>query len=376
MMIFFVKLGDVMVTKGPQEDTGAPLIYLCKMAEDTEVIVNELLCFMQNNFVKIGKEEVNNLICSFYTSEEVVKAKNELFTIAEGLSVNNLPRNITRKAGENKRRLDTEDTLQLYALLDVNKVALPTFVAANLSRLPAPINSTGSEISLLKLDVHELSKQMASIQSKLDSLCSVTTQLAVQPVPIAGPNPGTGARQIEKPTGFNQDSLSTEATTMLSSTVAYSMVNGTHGLSAVTPVTFPVLAADPPAEPSWAQASAALDNEAQFQTVTYKRRRQPLLVGRRIVDCNVKAVPRRITCFVGRLDNETTADDLKDYLTAAGVKGIKCVRLVAKNGRTFYSAAFRVSCDAESRDLLFDETLWPAGAELRDWIFYNHNGTG
>jgi hypothetical protein len=44
------------------------------MAEDVDVIVNELLCIVQNNFAKISKEELDTAICSFYATDEVVMA--------------------------------------------------------------------------------------------------------------------------------------------------------------------------------------------------------------------------------------------------------------------------------------------------------------
>ena len=76
-----------------------------------------------------------------------------------------------------------------------------------------------------------------------------------------------------------------------------------------------------------------------------------------------------LTCFVGRLDAYTTSQELHDYLTSVGIKGVVCKRLVPKEGRVFKSAASRVSCCLESRDMFYSEANWPAGAELRDWFF-------
>ena len=30
-----------------------------------------------------------------------------------------------------------------------------------------------------------------------------------------------------------------------------------------------------------------------------------------------------------------------------------------------------VSCDVTSKDIFYDESIWPEGCELRDWIFYD-----
>ena len=87
----------------------------------------------------------------------------------------------------------------------------------------------------------------------------------------------------------------------------------------------------------------------------------------------VKAVPRYLVCFVGRLERDTTEDDLCNYLAEAGIKDAACRKLEDKDG-VFRTAAFRVSCRAEYRSLFYDESTWPEGAELRDWVFRRRNG--
>jgi hypothetical protein len=101
--------------------------------------------------------------------------------------------------------------------------------------------------------------------------------------------------------------------------------NHTTGSNVAVPMDVSASIADPQSSVrSWAQMAAVLDYAAPFKTVTYKHRRQPLLVGSRLTEYGVMAVLRRLTCFVGRLDNDTTAEDLTEYLSAAGVKGVVC----------------------------------------------------
>jgi len=86
---------------------------------------------------------------------------------------------------------------------------------------------------------------------------------------------------------------------------------------------------------------------------------------------NIKAVPRRkiISAFVGRLDNSTSEDDLVEMLSDAGVNGVKCSKLKPKPDSTWTTAAFYVSCEEDSRDVFFDEAIWPEGPELSDCYF-------
>ena len=71
------------------------------------------------------------------------------------------------------------------------------------------------------------------------------------------------------------------------------------------------------------------------------------------------------------LEASTTEQQLSDWLAKVGISGVTCSRIVPKDGRTFNTAAFRVSCDAEYAKLFYDEASWPAGCELRDWVFRN-----
>jgi len=53
------------------------------------------------------------------------------------------------------------------------------------------------------------------------------------------------------------------------------------------------------------------------------------------------------------------------------MKGVTSRKLVAKDGRTFRTSAYRVTCCTESAELFHEESLWPSGVELRDWICYH-----
>jgi len=90
-----------------------------------------------------------------------------------------------------------------------------------------------------------------------------------------------------------------------------------------------------------------------------------------ISDDDVKAIPRKpvLAAFVGRLHRDTTDKDLTTYLTREGMKGVVCRRLKPKDGQTFHTSAFYVSCCTESAELFYNEECWPAGVELRDWVY-------
>jgi len=114
---------------------------------------------------------------------------------------------------------------------------------------------------------------------------------------------------------------------------------------------------------------------SKMNAATSDGRKKLILCGKRPTAAsaeggNVKAVPRRITAFVGRLHADTTEESLKTYLRDAGFHYPYCRKLINKDNK-FKTAAFMVSCDSSCSDIFYNESSWPAGCELRDWIFHN-----
>jgi hypothetical protein len=69
----------------------------------------------------------------------------------------------------------------------------------------------------------------------------------------------------------------------------------------------------------------------------------------------VRAIQRPLTCFVGRLDINTTESDLSDYLNSVGIRKAVCKKLSAKDGRVFKAAAFRVTCCADYHEAFYSQ---------------------
>ena len=66
---------------------------------------------------------------------------------------------------------------------------------------------------------------------------------------------------------------------------------------------------------------------------------------------------------------DTSEEDLTSFLTGVGLKDVRCKLMVPKEGHTFYTAAFRVSCHLEDKAKLLDGASWPIGVEVREWFF-------
>jgi len=101
--------------------------------------------------------------------------------------------------------------------------------------------------------------------------------------------------------------------------------------------------------------------------------RRPTKYGTGQSSNKVKSVPRRLTGFVGRLEKDTSEEDLCSYLDEVGIKDAQCPKLDDKDG-LFRTAAFRVSCRDIYKERFYDESNWPDGVVLRDWVFRRRDG--
>jgi hypothetical protein len=317
------------------------------MADEISLVRSEVLCFVQNNISCTPKANLVTCLCGFYSCEDIVQAKDVLFNVASDLDrVVDLPRNRTRR-GDSKQRADVDDLFELWAVLDLAKAKLPTFVAADLRRLP-PLSMTNADVCALSVSVMEIRSQlvaMSTAQSKL-------------------------ADNLEKAVQGQANSLASRPAR-----------KSTEGSSMSSP------AKDPPFSPStsrpWSEIAAVTavsDNDPPnvdgFTTVSRKKRQpdmpriRPMIRGNKAVSGDkLRPVPRRIAAFVGRLHVDTTEDDLLSFLKDAKIVNPFCRKLVAKDGKQFKTAAFMVSCDICSSEQFFSESTWPDGCELRDWVY-------
>jgi hypothetical protein len=85
---------------------------------------------------------------------------------------------------------------------------------------------------------------------------------------------------------------------------------------------------------SWATTASA--NNEGWKEVSRKTKVAVKVKGIRS-DLSVKAVPRKeiVAAFVGRLNLDTEENDLRDFLTSAGLNDVKCKKLKVKDGQKF-----------------------------------------
>jgi hypothetical protein len=216
--------------------------------------------------------------------------------------------------------------------------------------------------------VVDMKAQLATVESKLCDLAAhVKSSGGLSGPPAAAQRSPHSSASTRPPTNVAPASVSMELGPGLASSTSTLPANGT-----VNPAT---------TQRSWAEhlrsppATAPTDADG-FTTVMRSGRAKPqrkAVSGKRaLVDGKIKTVPRRFLVFVSRLHKDTTVDDLAEMLKECGIEECGCVKLSdkGKDGHIFKSAAFMVTFDVRYQDIVYNETTWPAFAEVREWIFH------
>lgn len=317
------------------------------MSSSRVLFRSELLFYVQNNVACVPRDIIISTLCGFYSDDEVAEAKSALFAVAATSEANDcLPRHRIRR-GDGRQRADAGDILELWEALDTGKIDLPLFVAADQKRIP-PVTASDSDASVMSVNLMEVKVQLKHLAKSQQQLADSVA--------------GMQRKLLESTkSAISEAIISTQEFPPLMDAANRSPT--AQGNSA-----------------SWSKmadevaASGGIRGEVcKTNTSASRDRKKLILRGKRAVPdegVNVKAIPRRIYAFVGRLDIDTTEESLKTFLLDAGFHYPYCRKLADKD-KKFKTAAFMVSCDSSCSDLFYNEASWPVGCEVRDWIFYN-----
>ena len=103
----------------------------------TTIVKNELLCFVQNMYGNFPTMSIVNVISNFFDDDEIVSSEKLVHEIiVKAVGGIEAPRYCTRKASDNKRKLECEVLLKWFSLVDENNIDIPSFAAVNLARIP------------------------------------------------------------------------------------------------------------------------------------------------------------------------------------------------------------------------------------------------
>jgi hypothetical protein len=334
------------------------------------LLVSELLCYLLNKYGNVQIEALKKVILSFYSGKEISAAKELLFKTVFELSedqTSGLPRNVNRRKSDSRAATELDDIVGLIDAVDEKQLLtkLPEFVARKPERLP-PFRADELDLCLAVRRIAELEEKVSFVATQCVQLATMVSDMkmtmssnslgaAINLLGSAGPGVGDSIRPI--PSSGTQGSVTVPSNVSSDSQASTSWADmaGSVSFDPVDPVGQRRAPVQPPStRPTLAPVvrGAKLTGSGKGQTA-------------------IRGVPRRINAFAGRLHKDTTEDELHDLLISAGVMDAQCKKLEAKNGREFSTAAFRVSCSITWSDAFYRSETWPAGAEVRDWVFYD-----
>ena len=254
--------------------------------------------------------------------------------------------------------------LNLWEVLDTAKASLPSFGDVDMKRYP-PVALANSDTFGLTVNVLDVRSQMADVRSQVSTMVSQMKKMEEsQRLLTERLNHHGTAKQSSWPSWPTISSVSARSTAV--DLAAPPAIHLSAPASVSGSVRSNQSALPPPSSATYASALAsstdrpAVDSDG-FTLVGGRRSspaRKTIRSKKTVTDnCKLHPMSRRFTAFVERLLFDTSADDLSEFLEAAGVIKPTCKRLEAKNGRQFKTAAFMVSCDAGSKDIFYDESI-------------------
>ncbi len=325
---------------------------------DKELVLNELLFFVQNKFGNKLFAVLQGIIVGFYSGTAICKAKSKLHEVAVKLIGDAAGKLKDRRDGDNKKKMDVQDLLELYAKLDKKKVELPLFVAASMAKVPGD-RPTECDVSAFAANLFDLKTVVEGIQRELVSLKK------------GGDSTTSGQKSASL-----SDVLSDRLVVHLPNTDPAPAVNEDRDWDGMASDSEDSMS-DVPVNTF---ASVAGKSNVSWETVNKggrKKKRASKLTPRESIYGNkdISDVPSKLRtvtdvrlwhCKISRIGEGITIDDVKDYVREQGVTSLQ-MEALPKHGDAPMSMHIAVPYDA--KDTVMQAKFWPRGIRVGGWHF-------
>ena len=116
-----------------------------------------------------------------------------------------------RTEGDGRRRLDSNDILELCTVLDAAKAPIPTFSAVVWKRLP-PTSLTDTDLCALTVSMMEMKNRLVELTTQLPAM--IKSQLSagrpfIQPTHVSLEQPGPSSNNLytDQPSGSSKSTV-------------------------------------------------------------------------------------------------------------------------------------------------------------------------
>lgn len=374
------------------------------------IVINELLCFIQNKLSVMDDDSLLRICVSSFTSEDIKQAKSLLFE-----SVQTDRRNILRKQ-KGKENRDLSDIITLLKGTDPD--ITPLFVAQQLEKLP-PVTFDHLDVTKLLKDLTVLKTQVESISTSFvsqDQLKVALTNLKYDSIPEQTLYDSSninirrgGAYQDSGPVGLSYVSETSNTQSLMENQIIFSRetretpkkkdegISTTSDTVSNTGDTESQRTTGSLSQPSTssppAQRSVDADrlaNDAALVTSenlhgenvnngwTKVSKRKAKLKYRYLGqmgmnsdgDVKFKAAERQCPIFITNIHVDTKEQDIVSHIYEKTKQNVTLQKILIK--RETSHKAFKFFVPVSSLPLFLNETLWPKGVIFRRFVNYKH----
>jgi hypothetical protein len=311
------------------------------------VVINELLCYVDNSLKKFASANVKTTIIKFYTDGEVSAAKKLLIQSFPNLP--SLP--AVQRQGERKKLREVDDIMQVFRSIDEHGYSDKTvrFAAVDLARVPSYTKEEECLDSVLA--------RLSSLESQLESVTNLAraNNKDISSLKLNPPEKDDDVFAVPKPSYAEQLKRLSLASASAIPVPARRPLRNMRLTS---------LASDTVTKPAKRLRSDAGEDDITDKPFVEIRRRKPPKGGKR-EGCTINGGISHLTLFVSHLQKDTTEDQLNSFLTA---ENIEVHHISATSHPQARFKSFKVTVNKPLYDKLCgvgSEDFWPTDVYCR-----------
>ena len=357
-----------------------------------EIFINEVLCFVKYNYDRLTTSQLKPILSNFYKDEVLIEAKELLLKSLQGIAINDIPR-MPKRQGDNKGKKTVDDILQLYSIVDEQKLVdiLPRFTAEDLSKIPFMNADSVNVVTMAKrleymdqrisaleqmagnaeanMVANAEANETAYVEANTMTPLLDTDSSAVVSVDEAYDSSDLSVL-MEVPSNQNVNSWST-AIKRKTKNLKNTVIPGDSNVTAST--VFGQSGPDSPHRQSIPQVKSTLSQHGNENKQKIRGLRQG-----NFTNSSVKpAIVKKAVFHIDNLDSGCNEESLTEFLNTNKIDVLSCFKTKSwlRDAEKNKAIAFRVCVQSTKRQQILDPQLWTAGIIIRDWKFKaNKNG--
>jgi len=301
--------------------------------------INELLYFVQNALDRLNKEDIVKTCEEFYEEEEIEQSKLVLWNLTK------YSERYIKRTGKNKSNANLSDIVDCVNCIDWEVVKVK-FVSYNNAKVPY-FEPDSTDIRVLRKEVRDLQTNCLLMSNVMHEISSMKNDI----------NRMKQLHESSKQHEKEIQDLKVEFAELNSASMKKTTEKRKSVLTYVEAASKSKIKSHAPSKSS--------DEKSEWHTVAKKVKTIGSNTSGRLKSV---AVTKRVHIHVTRLDTNTTADDLIQWVESKSMRVMECNKLATKFD-TYNS--FHLAIDHSSItsiENVYDSSMWPSGILVRRYF--------